>query len=162
MAASEPIISLFYGPSYDQAAQLQKWLSPCVLLGIMHNLAGYLMIVMGRQTLLLLFFLVVLGFNLMACVVLIPGDPLPGAVGAILASKALLALMSVGYCQWHLRLWQGRRLARLAVALAGGGLLYLLASPWLYQAAAAPALLPLALLAWWERPGASAKPLDVR
>jgi O-antigen/teichoic acid export membrane protein len=154
LAASEPIISLLYGPAYDQAAELQQWLSLCVVLGIMHNLAGYLMIAMGKQNLLLMFFVVVLGFNALACAWLIPGDPLPGAVGAILASKVLLALMSLGYCQRRLGLWRGWYLVWLATTLAAGGLIFLLGQAWLGQAAAAPALLPLAWLAWRRRPGA--------
>lgn len=103
-AASTQIMTLLYGPAYAAAGQLQKWLSAIVVLSIMHNLAGYLMIAMGAQRLLLVFMLAALLVNAVACATLIPACPLYGAVAAVIASKALLALLSLGYCQFRLGL----------------------------------------------------------
>lgn len=160
MAASQPIIGLLYGPAYSPAAQMQEWLSCTVVLGIMHNLAGYLMIAMGRQKLLLVFFLVTLCVNITACVLMIPSSPLAGAVAAMVVSKALLACMSVGYCHISLGLFVWPRIIKASLAAAAGVLIYLLASVWLGPVAAAVAgLMPLVILAWRQRTSLAAQRL---
>lgn len=125
--ASGPIIHLAYGAQYAEAARVQPLLSLCVLFAFVHNLAYYLLISMSSQSLLLGFFTAGLVVNALLCAWLIPAVPLDGAVQAIVATKAFMAVLTVGACQATLRLVSCRGAAAsvlaaaLAMAMAWGG-----------------------------------------
>lgn len=119
MAASEPIIQLAYGSQYAEAARVQPLLSLCVFLAFVHNLAYYLLLSMGRQVLVLWFFIAGLAVNVALCAVLIPLSPLDGAVWAMVGTKAFVAVLTVGACQRSLRLFTLRSLGELLLTAAG-------------------------------------------
>jgi hypothetical protein len=96
---SDRLIGLIYGPAYADAVWVQKYLAPTVLCAFLHNLAAYLMLSQGRQRLLLVIYLAGLVLNLGLCAALIPAHALAGAAVAILATKAAVAVATVGYCQ---------------------------------------------------------------
>jgi len=130
MAGSGFIIPLVYGNQYAEAVRVQPWLALCLLLSFMHNLAYYLLLSMGRQKLVLGFFVAGLALNATLCAWLIPLTLLDGAVAAIVITKAFVALLTVGACQRFLGLltWKGLRpmllsMAGAATLTVGGSLL---------------------------------------
>jgi O-antigen/teichoic acid export membrane protein len=152
---SDRLIGLIYGPAYADAVWLQKWLAPSVLVAFLHNLAAYLMLSQGRQRLLLVIYLGGLAVNLTLCAALIPAHPLAGAALAIVATKAAVAVATVGYCQKTVGLFTGRTLFPILAAAGAGALLYLGLAPLVFRelaelAAVAP-MLWLALRLWRQR-----------
>jgi len=169
MAGSGFIIPLAYGGQYAEAVRIQPWLSLCLVISFMHNLAYYLLLSMGRQLLVLWFFIAGLALNAALCAALIPGasalgGPLNGAVAAIVITKAFVAVLTLGACQRFIGLFSLRAVAPalfaalgaaglaaggeyLGQALAGQGLglMLLLAHLWrTWRANAAPAAIPAA------------------
>lgn len=120
---SERIIGLLYGGQYAEAARVQPLLCLCVLFAFVHNLAYYLLLSMGRQRLVLGFFLAGLAVNTALCLALVPGAPLDGAVWAIVLTKGFVAVLTVGTCQRLLGLLPLRPLAVLLAAAAGAAVL---------------------------------------
>jgi O-antigen/teichoic acid export membrane protein len=152
---SDRIITVIYGPNYQQAIWMQQILSVTVAFAFFHNLAAFLMISMGLQRLLLAFYLSGLGFNLLWCSLVIPRAPLLGAALAMILTKGVVACLTVSFAQRRLGLisWQGLLQVGLAVGL--GGSLYFLGHNRLpREASEALALIPLLILAgkWWLRP----------
>lgn len=135
MVGSGLIIPLVYGNQYAEAVRIQPWLSLCLLISFMHNLAYYLLLSMGRQKLVLGFFVAGLALNAALCAWLIPQAPLDGAVAAIVITKAFVSMLTLGACQRYLGLltWKGLRPLLLAMAgaaaLTVGGSLVGLALP---------------------------------
>ncbi len=151
---SDRLIILIYGPHYQEAVWLQKYLVITVLCGFLHNLAALLMISMRRERLLLLFILIGLVVNLVSCQLLIPIMPLLGAALAIILTKVAVAFLTISYCQRHLRLIPKEPLVHLAGTALAGLLLYFLAKPHLpRELAETLALGPTLTLAyhWWRR-----------
>jgi len=150
---SDRIIILVYGPHYQDAIWLQKFLVITVLCGFLHNLAALLMISMRRQRLLLVYYLIGLGVNLLSCRLLIPAMPLLGAALAIIMTKVAVASLTVSYCQRQLRLIPREPFIHLAGAAAAGLLAYFLTRHLLpRELAEALALAPILTLAWhwWQ------------
>ncbi|MDR3639978.1 MAG: oligosaccharide flippase family protein [Humidesulfovibrio sp.] len=149
MAGAGIIIPLAYGDQYAEAVRIQPWLSLCLLISFLHNLAYYLLLSMGRQTLVLLFFTAGLAVNVILCAALIPGAPLDGAVAAIVLTKAFVAVLTLGACQRAVRLFSLRGLRPALLATAGAGALAwcgeLLGQP---LAGRALALVPLLANLW--------------
>lgn len=159
MAGADVIIPLAYGGQYAEAVRIQPWLALCLPISFLHNLAYYLLLSMGRQVLVLLFFTAGLAVNAALCATLIPGAPLDGAVAAIVLTKAFVAVLTLGTCQRSLGLFTLRGLApALLAAAAAGGLAWggeLAGQVWGGQVWAeqfwvwrALALCPLLLLLW--------------
>ena len=151
---SDRLIILIYGPHYQDAVWLQKYLVLTVICGFLHNLAALLMISMRRERLLLVFYLSGLAVNLLACRLLIPVIPLMGAALAIILTKVTVASLTVSYGQRHLSLIPKQPLRQLTGAALAGLLAYFLTHPFLpREAAEALALAPTLLLAfhWWRQ-----------
>ncbi len=144
MAGSGVIIPLAYGNQYAEAVRIQPWLSLCLFISFLHNLAYYLLLCMGRQKLVLWFFSAGLAVNAALCMLLIPGAPLDGAVAAIVLTKAFVAVLTLGACQRFIGLFTWGGLLPLALAMAGAAAL-VLGGVWSGQALAGQ-LLALALL----------------
>jgi O-antigen/teichoic acid export membrane protein len=151
-AESDRIIPLIYGPGYDSAIWMQKILVVTILISFVHNLAGYIMISMRKERLLLTIYVIGLVSNLVFCTTLIPAAPLMGTVQAIVFTKALVAIMTVGYCQLRLRLIPSHPLLQLCLALVvGGGSYFLLLGNMPREVAEVAALAPFLGLAWHWR-----------
>jgi O-antigen/teichoic acid export membrane protein len=149
---SDRIITLVYGPNYAEAIWLQKILVVTVAFAFLHNLAAFLMISMGLQRLLLVFYLCGLGFNLLWCSLVIPRAPLLGAALAMVLTKGGVASLTVAFCQRRLGLIPGCPLLQLGLTCLAGALLYLLGHGRLpREVAEALALAPTLILAgrWW-------------
>lgn len=116
---SERIIHLLYGGQYDEAARVQPMLCLCILFAFVHNLAYYLLLSMGKQLLMLSFFVIGLAVNAVLCILLVPGAPLDGAVWAIVTTKGFVALLTVGACQRALGLLTTRTVGMLLFTAAG-------------------------------------------
>ncbi len=150
---SDRIIRLIYGPEYGDAAWMQKYLVLTIYIAFIHNLAAFLMLAMRRERVLLGFYVTGLVFNLVLCLVLIPGSPLMGTTLAILITKAFVAVMTVSFCQWTIGLMPGRSMVHLGLAVAAGGLLYFLTIGFAYRELAETlAVIPTLVLiyTWWR------------
>ncbi|MCE5335137.1 MAG: oligosaccharide flippase family protein, partial [Desulfobacteraceae bacterium] len=118
------IIGLIYGPGYADAIWMQKILVATILIGFLHNLAAYLMMSMKRERVLLMFYLVGLALNFVCCIGLIPEWPLMGTVLSITVTKAVVALLTVSFCQFHVRIIAAKPALQLGLAVLGGAVLY--------------------------------------
>jgi O-antigen/teichoic acid export membrane protein len=151
---SDRIIILIYGPHYQDAVWLQKILVATIICGFLHNLAALLMISMRRERLLLVYYLVGLGVNLVSCQLLIPAIPLLGAALAIIITKVSVASLTVSHCQRHLSLIPKESFLHLTGAALIGLLAYFLTRTLLpRELAEALALAPILALAfhWWRQ-----------
>lgn len=148
---SDRIISLVYGPAYGPAARMQNWLAISVVLGLFHNLAAYLMMSLDRQGRLLAICATGMILNLVLCALWVPAHPLGGSVAALLATKGLVALYTVGFCHRRLGLFRVRPLLEVGAMVAAGAVVFFaLGAMGLGTAAeyAAPAPLLLLVLRW--------------
>lgn len=150
---SDRIIPLIYGGSYGDAVWMQRWLAVSIVLGFYHNLAAYIMMSLGRLSLLLGFCIGGLVLNLVLCAAWIPRQPLVGSVAAILLAKGAVALGTVGFVQRRLGLFRLRPLAEFLASLLAGALLFLVVQPFVPRLLCeSAALIPLLLLALrWRR-----------
>lgn len=124
-AESDRIILLIYGSSYEPAIVLQKQLVGCIGLAFIHNLASYLMICTHHQRLLFVFYLMGLLVNTIACIVLIPATPLSGAAYSILITKGFMAILTVLFCQYTLKIFSWSAAIRVIAVVACSILFYL-------------------------------------
>lgn len=150
---SDRLITVVFGPRYQEAVWLQKVLVPTVAFAFLHNLAAFLMISMQLPRLLLSFYLAGLAINLLWCALVIPRSPLLGAALAMVITKGSVAALSVGFCQWRLGLIPKKPFLHLALAALAGVLLYLAGARHLpRELAEALALAPVLALAfyWWR------------
>jgi len=157
---SDRLVPTVFGSRYQEAAWLQKIMAPTVLFSFLHNLAAFLMISMQQSRLLLFFYLTGVVINLLWCSLVIPLTPLLGSALAMVVTKAGIATLTVGFCQWRLGLIQKKPLLFLTATALGGILLYLAAGPHLpRELAETLGLAPTLTLAffWWrsERKGSS-------
>ncbi len=147
---SDRLLPLIYGPQYQEAVWMQKYLVFTIVAGFLHNLAGLLMISMGKQGLLLAFYLAGLAINLTWCALVMPASPLLGAALAMVLTKGGVAALTVSYCQRSLKLIPSRSLVGLAAAALGGIILYLASGAVLNRLPAELlALTPVLALAWY-------------
>ncbi len=122
-AESDRLIPLIFGPNYGDAVWLQRYLVITILFSFLHNLAGFLLISMRLERLLVMVYLVALAFNLVFCWLVIPTSPLMGAAWAIILTKGGMALVTFGFIQRRMQVFPledflmalGSTLASLAV-----------------------------------------------
>jgi len=146
---SDRVISLLYGPTYGPAVAVMQSLAICVTISVIHNLAAYLLIVMGRTRELLGFYLLGLVVNLLACPFFIPRAPLLGAVAAVVVTRIIVAVCTIGACQRGLGLLSGRMILSVVVAVGIGVVVQTTGSGWVGRdLSALLTLAPLALLGW--------------
>lgn len=126
---ADRIIPLVYGPQYQDAIWLQRWLAPVVLVSFLHNLAAYLLMSQGLQRLLLIIYAGGLLLNIVLCSLLIPAWPLLGAVLAVLLTRAAVGACTTLYCQARQRLFRWRELWPVLLALLLGAAGYLATRP---------------------------------
>jgi O-antigen/teichoic acid export membrane protein len=150
---SDRLVTLVFGPRYQEAIWLQKVLVFTVAFAFLHNLAAILMISMQLPRLLLVFYLAGLVINLLWCYIVIPLSPLLGLALAMVVTKGGVAALTVGFCQWRIGLLPKESLLHLALAALAGILLYLSVAGRLpRELAEALALAPTLGLAfsWWR------------
>lgn len=146
---SDRFIGLIYGPAYGEAIRLQKYLAPTVICAFLHNLAAYLMLSQGKERLLLVIYVSGLVVNLALCSTLIPAHPLAGAAVAILATKAAVAMATVGYCQKTIGLFTVRTLAPIVLAVGLGAGFYWGLRPFVFREVAEfAAIAPMLVFLW--------------
>jgi O-antigen/teichoic acid export membrane protein len=146
---SDRFIGLIYGPAYAEAIWMQKYLAPTVICAFLHNLAAYLMLSQGKERLLLVIYVSGLVVNLALCATLIPANPLAGAAVAILATKAVVAVATVGYCQKTIGLFTVKTLTPIILSAGLGAALYLGLRPVAFRELAEfAAIAPMLVLLW--------------
>jgi len=104
-AESDRIIPIVYGPQYGEAIWLQRYLVITILFSLLHNLAGFLLISMRLERLLVMVYLGALAFNLLFCWLVIPQSPLWGAALAIILTKGGMAFITFGFIQRRLKIF---------------------------------------------------------
>ena len=159
-AESDRLIPLIFGPQYQEAIWMQKYLVFTIVAAFLYNLAAFVMVSMEKQVLLLVFYLSGLICNLAWCALVIPGRPLLGATLAMVLTKGMVAALAVSYCQRRLGLIPIGPLKQLAAAALGGIALYLGAGVILPRLMAETlALTPILALAWqwWQQEKTSLK-----
>jgi O-antigen/teichoic acid export membrane protein len=114
-AESDRLIPIIYGPHFSDAIWLQRYLVITILFALLHNLAGFLLISMRLERLLVMVYLAGLVFNLLFCWLVIPTNPLWGAALAIILTKGGMALVTFGFIQRRLKIFP---LADVLVVLA--------------------------------------------
>ena len=148
---SDRLIPLIYGKSYVQAIWVQEYLAVTIIIAFWHNLAVFLLLSMGREKLLLGFYLMGLVINLLVCSLILPLSPLLGATLAIILTKGAVAVCTVTTAQRRLKFLAARDLQQVAGALVLAILIYLAARNLHYRVAVL--LLTISpffgLIGWW-------------
>jgi O-antigen/teichoic acid export membrane protein len=104
-AESDRLIPLIYGPHFSDAVWLQRYLVITIFFSLLHNLAGFLLISMRLERLLVMIYLAALAFNLLFCWLVIPHNPLWGAALAIILTKGGMAFVTFGFIQRRLKIF---------------------------------------------------------
>jgi O-antigen/teichoic acid export membrane protein len=167
-AEADRIIGLVYGASYGESVWILRYLSPLLVLTLMHNLAICAAVSMGHERRMALFHLAAVGLNLAACLAAIPSAPLPGAVAAIVVTKAGVCALTFGSVFARREFLPARAFLAAGAAALTGALLYAGARGSLpREVAEALAVAPtLAMMLCWRRavrparPAAAAPPAD--
>lgn len=150
---TDRILPLIFGAAYAPHAWVAAWLTPSILIAFLHNLAAYMMLALGRERLLLAIYTGGLAAGVVLCWVLIPGAPLWGSALAIVLTKGLVAVCTVGYCQLKIGFMNARNLLLAAGCVSLAGAIWWgvgLSAP--REAAEVLALAPLLWLVWRWRP----------
>jgi O-antigen/teichoic acid export membrane protein len=111
------LIPLIFGKSYLQAIWLQQYLAVTIIIAFWHNLAVFLLLSMGKEKLLLGFYLLGLVINLLWCSLVLPISPLVGAALAIILTKGVVAVLTVTTAQSRLNFLASRDLQEVFGAL---------------------------------------------
>jgi O-antigen/teichoic acid export membrane protein len=114
-AESDRIIPLVYGPDFTDAIWLQRYLVITILFSLLHNIAGFLLISMRLERLLVMVYVGALAFNLLCCWLFIPANPLWGAALAIILTKGGMAMVTFGFIQKRLRVFPARDMVVVAL-----------------------------------------------
>jgi O-antigen/teichoic acid export membrane protein len=123
-AESDRLIPLIFGPHFSDAIWLQRYLVITIFFSFLHNIAGFLLISMRLERLLVAVYLGALTFNLVFCWLVIPQTPLWGAALAIILTKGGMALVTFGFIQRRLRVFPFQDMLVVAAALVVGLSLY--------------------------------------
>jgi O-antigen/teichoic acid export membrane protein len=121
---SDRLLPLIYGVNYAQAIWLQQYLVITILIAFWHNLAVFLLLSMGREKLLLGFYLLGLIINLLWCSLVLPSAPLLGAALAMIITKGAVAVLTVSTAQNRLSFLGTRDLQQVAGALCIAVIIY--------------------------------------
>jgi O-antigen/teichoic acid export membrane protein len=111
------IVPLIFGKSYLQAIWLQQYLAVTIIIAFWHNLAVFLLLSMGKEKLLLGYYLLGLAINLLWCSLVLPLSPLVGAALAIILTKGAVAVLTVATAQSRLKFLAPRDLLQVCGAL---------------------------------------------
>ena len=95
-----------------------------ILFSFFHNLAGFLLISMRLERLLVVVYLGALAINLLVCGTVIPRAPLWGAALAIILTKGGMAVATFGFIQRRLKILNLRDLLEIMGSFLGGVALY--------------------------------------
>lgn len=152
---SDRIIQFVYGPEYQEAVWIQKCLVPTVLMNFMQFTAAYMMISMGKEKMLLIFYLFALALNFSLCSLVLPKTPILGALWAILFAKALIAIAGISYCRIKIMFIPFRPSLCLFLAGVAGVMVYVLCTRYVIrEIAELMALFPVLGLGWkWKMNG---------
>ena len=153
---SDRLIPLIYGPGYPDAVWLQKLLVLTVALTFLQYFCSFLMMSMGQERRLLLYYGIVLLVNILLCRILIPGNPLQGSAWSIIGTKAVVALLTVSHCHVQVRLIPGRSLIQLGGVCALSAVVFFSGRGWIRrELVECFTVLPMIGLigAWWTRGG---------
>lgn len=123
-AESDRLIPLIYGKNYTQAIWVQQYLVITIIIAFWHNLAVVLLLSMGREKLLLGFYLLGLMINLLWCSLVLPLSPLLGAALAMIITKGVVAILTVTTAQRRLKFLATRDLQHVAGALLIGVIIF--------------------------------------
>jgi len=146
---SDRIIFLVYGKAYFQAGIMQRYLCMTVICAVMTNLAAYLLLSQELQNTLTLIHVGGFVLNLILCGLLIPNDPLLGAVLAMVVTKiaVMVTVCIVGHRRSQFLNW--KKLSPLALAAALGAVAYFALAPLgVREIAETGAIIPLAVVLW--------------
>jgi O-antigen/teichoic acid export membrane protein len=148
---SDRLIPFIYGVNYAQAIWLQQYLVITILIAFWHNLAVFLLLSMGREKLLLGFYLLGFIINLLWCSLVLPSAPLLGAALAMIITKGAVAVLTVSTAQYRLSFLETSDLQQVAGALCIAVIIYFSSKNLLpREAVVLITLLPfLALGGWW-------------
>jgi O-antigen/teichoic acid export membrane protein len=150
---SDRLIPLIYGVNYAQAIWLQQYLVVTILNAFCHNLAVFLLLSMGREKLLLSFYLMGLIINLLWCSLVLPSSPLLGAALAMIITKGAVAVLTVATAQYRLTFLVTSDLQKVAGALFIAVLIYFSSKNILpREAVVLLTLIPFFVLGgwWWK------------
>ncbi len=114
---SDRLILLIYGKKYVEAVWLQQYLVITIIIAFWHNLAVFLLLSMGKEKLLLGFYLLGLIINLLLSSLVLPLYPLVGAALAIIVTKGAVALLTVTTAQKRLKFLRRQDLQTVGAAL---------------------------------------------
>ncbi len=150
---ADRIVGLIYGANYAEAVWVQRWLAPLVLISFVHNLASFLMMSQGYERPLLFMYAGGVLLNFVLCAMLVPQQPLFGAVLAVLLTRLAVGLCTTLFTQRSIGLFRWQELRPVFLALVGGGGLYALSLPLgLRELSELLAVAPFLLLGWrWWR-----------
>lgn len=161
---SDRLIPLIYGPKYQDAVWLQKLLVLTVGLSFLQYLCTFLMMSMGQEKRLLVYFLIVLFVNILLCLVLIPQNPLKGSAWSIILTKAFVSFLTLSYCHLQVKLIPGKALIQLLLACALSAAFFFSRGMIIRELVEFFAVLPMIILIaiWWDRDGALDKTAPLR
>jgi O-antigen/teichoic acid export membrane protein len=123
-AESDRLIPFIFGKSYTEAIWLLQYLVVTILITFGHNLAVFLLLSMGREKLVLGFYLLGLVINLLFCSLVMPSYPLPGAALAIIITNGAIAVLSINAAWYRMNFLATRDLKQIAGAVLMGVLIY--------------------------------------
>ncbi len=150
---SDRLIPLIFGVNYAQAIWLQQYLVVTIIIAFWHNLAVFLLLSMGREKLLLSFYLMGLIINLLWCSLVLPAAPLLGAAMAMIITKGAVAGLSVSTAQYRLTFLVTSDLQKVGGALLLAVLVYFSSKNLLpREAVELLTLIPFLVLGgwWWK------------
>jgi O-antigen/teichoic acid export membrane protein len=151
---SDRLIPLIYGSEYQDAIWLQKLLVLTVPLSFLQYLCAFLMMSMGHEKRLLIYYFIVLVVNVVLCMTLIPANPLRGSAWSIILTKFLVAFLTISHCQLQVKLITIKPLIQLVLACALSTAFYFIGGKWIHRELTEMfTVLPMIILTgyWWRR-----------
>lgn len=146
------LIPVIFGPQYPQAVEVLGILAFCVPLVFLQSLAGFALLSLRQERLLVALFAGGLLFNLAVCSLTVPRWPLAGAAWAMVLSRLLVSGAALAAVQRRLPLLEWRWAGGLLVAAGvGWGLCQAMMIFIPREAAELLGLMPLAGALWRGR-----------
>lgn len=149
------LIPLIFGPQYPEAVGVLGILAFSVPFVFLQSLAGFALLSLRQERLLVALFAGGLLFNLVFCSLTVPRWPLAGAAWAMVLSRGLVAGAALAALHRHLPLLGRRPVGWLLMATGlGWGLCQVLTPLLPREVAEIGGLVPLAVALWrWRLPG---------